>query len=92
MSLFGLIIVCTIVILIALWIGFSMTGTSIKVKQEIETTALAGAIEEKLNNLDSGHEHRVKQLEKKIDDLENNLIFQKREIYEELRKIRDDRV
>lgn len=86
MSLFGLIIVCTIVILLALWMGFSMTGTSIKDKQEIETSALAGAIEEKLNHFDSVHEDRIKLLEKKIDDLENNLIFQKREIYEELRK------
>ena len=86
MSLFGLIIVCTIVILLALWMGFSMTGTSIKDKQEIETSALAGAIEEKLNHFVSVHEDRIKLLEKKIDDLENNLIFQKREIYEELRK------
>lgn len=86
MTLFGLIIVCTIIILLALWMGFSMTGTSIKEKQELETTALATAIEEKLNHLDNSQEDKIKTLEKKIDDLENNLIFQKREIYEELRK------
>ena len=49
MTLFGLIIVCTIIILIALWMGLSMTGDSIKNKQEIETTSLAGAIEEKFS-------------------------------------------
>ena len=90
MTLFGLIIVCTIIILIALWLGFYLISSSIKDKQEIETTSLGHAIEKKLNALDELQERRLNneifKLNEKLDDLKENMDTQHLETLKSIQK------
>ena len=51
MTITGLLIVCTIVILLAIWLGYWLLKSSIQDKMEIETTALGHAIENNIRFL-----------------------------------------
>jgi len=84
MTITGLLIVCTIVILLAIWLGYWLLKSSIQDKMEIETTALGHAIEKKLNALDELQENRLNketfQLNEKIDNLVERIESQHFEI------------
>ena len=77
MTVTSLIIVCTIIILLAIWMGLSLVKSALHDKNEIETTAQSIAIEDKLNALENINyerfiklEDRLTRLEDKIDSLE----------------------
>ena len=96
MTITSLIIVCTIIILLAIWLGLAFVKSAIRDQQEIETTILGDSIEAKLNALEnidverfSKLEDRLTRIEDKIDSLERVMDAQQLDVLRSIKNHED---
>jgi hypothetical protein len=73
MTITSLLVVCTIIILLAIWLGLAFVKSAILDKQEMETTILGNGIEEKLNALENIHEERFSKLQDRLTKIEDKI-------------------
>ena len=73
MATSGILIVCTIIILLVIWLGLAFVKSAILDKQEMETTILGSGIEEKLNALENIHEERFSKLQDRLTRIEDKI-------------------
>ena len=73
MTITSLIIVCTIIILLAIWLGLAFVKSTIRDQQEMETTILGDSIEAKLNALENIHGERFSKLQDRLTRIEDKI-------------------
>ena len=73
MATSGILIVCTIIILLVIWLGLAFVKSAILDKQEMETTILGSGIEEKLNALENIHKERFSKLQDRLTRIEDKI-------------------